>query len=32
MDGKNLKTLYEKVFHTDYDPKKKEQLFNPDKW
>jgi hypothetical protein len=24
--------LYEKVFFTDYDPKKKEQLFNPDKW
>ena len=32
MDWKNLKTLYEKVFHTDYDPQKKEQLFNPDKW
>lgn len=28
-DGKNLKTLYEKIFHTDFDPKKKEQMFNP---
>lgn len=32
LDGKNLKTLYEKVFHTEYDPKKKEQLFSPEKW
>ena len=32
LDGKNLKTLYEKVFHTEYDPRKKEQLFSPEKW
>lgn len=31
LDGKNLKTLYEKIFHTDYDPKKREELFNPEK-
>ena len=29
-DGKNLKTLYEKIFHTDFDPVKKAQMFNPE--
>jgi len=32
LDGKNLKTLYEKIFWTDYDRKKKDELFNPEKW
>lgn len=27
-DWKNLKTLYEKIFHTDFDPERKEKLFN----
>ncbi len=31
-DGKNLKTLYEKIFHHDFDPEKKAQMFNPEKW
>lgn len=32
LDGKNLKTLYEQIFHYDFDPQKKEQMFNPQKW
>lgn len=31
-DGKNLKTLYEKIFHHDFEPQKKAQMFNPEKW
>lgn len=31
-DGKNLKTLYEKIFHTDFDPQKKAEMFNPEQW
>ncbi len=30
-DWKNLKTLYEKIFHTDYDPSRKAQMFSPQK-
>ncbi len=29
-DGQNLKLLYEKIFHTDFDPEKKARLFKPD--
>lgn len=32
LDGKNLKTLYEKIFWNEYDRKKKDELFNPEKW
>ena len=32
LDWKNLKTLYEKIFFTDYDKSRKEELFNPEKW
>lgn len=29
-DGKNLKTLYEKIFHHDFDPERKAKMFNPE--
>lgn len=30
-DGKNLKTLYEKIFHTDFDPSRRDTMFKPEK-
>lgn len=31
-DGKNLKLLYEKIFHTEFDPERKEKLFKAEEW
>lgn len=31
-DGKNLKTLYEKIFHHSFDPERKAKLFKPEAW
>ncbi len=32
LDGKNIKTLYEKAFHTDYLEERKQAMFSPEKW
>lgn len=32
LDGKNIKTLYEKAFHNDYSEERKQQMFEPEKW
>lgn len=30
-DWKNLKTLYEKIFHTDFNPERRDRMFKPEK-
>ena len=32
MDGKNIKTLYEKIFNHEYDLSRVEQMIQPDQW
>ena len=31
-DWRNLKQLYEKIFHTAFDPQKREKMFNQEQW